>query len=147
MLAITALISRFSGSARRLRDKRQLQQGLEEALNERFFNPQKREEIIRNLMVGGTDKPDESSGELKSPGTQIYRRFYRAAFEEAIKSCGELLEAQAQQAEADAKRGDAARKSIAAEAKQIRENIIVTLQNGMNSLQNKVEALFPSRTA
>lgn len=138
-LAIGALIAKFAGSNREKSDRKKLNQDLQNALNYVFFNPEKREEIINRLMVGN----EAEDGKI-NPGMKIYRLFYRGAFEDAIKSCGELLAEQAQKAEADAKAGDDARVRIAKEAKHIREGIISKLQKGMNDLQRKVDELFPA---
>ena len=141
-LAIGALIARFSGSERQRRDRERLQDSLKSALNEVFFNPEKREEIISNLVKGSKTQ----DGKI-NPGMKIYRLFYRGAFEEAIRSCGEILAEQAKKAEKDALAGDTERGRIAEEAKQIREGIISKLQCGMNNLQRKVDKLFPIATA
>ncbi|MBQ7629102.1 MAG: dynamin family protein [Selenomonadaceae bacterium] len=137
-LALAAIIAAFSNSSRRERDRQKLKQSLEDAMNRVFFNPEKREEIINNL-INGTENSD---GKV-NPGIKIYRLFYSVAFESAIKNCGDILAAQAKKAEEDALKGDKARELIASEAKQIREGVIATLQKAMNDLQRKVDTIFP----
>lgn len=136
-LALAAIIAVFSNSDRREKDRAKLKQDLEEAMNKVFFNPNRREEIIENLINGSVNSDGKNN-----PGMKFYRLFYTLAFEEAIKSCGDILEAQAKKAEDDARVGDTVREQIAKEAKQIRESVIVELQKAMSKLQKKVDALF-----
>lgn len=141
MLAVAAFVTAFSSSERKERDKMKLQRSLEAELIKTFSNPVEREKIIVQLISGS-----ETEDGRKSPGLQIYRKFYRVAFEEAIKSCGDILKDQAKKAEFDAKAGDTARQQIAEEARQIREGVIATLQKNMNELQEKVNTMFPATT-
>lgn len=137
-IAIAALIKGFSSTSRQAREREKLKGDLTQAMDRVFRNECKREEIIRNLIEGGQTEDGK-----RNPGLKFYREFYNAAFEVAIKSCGDILAEQAKKAEEDARAGDEARQKIADEARQIRKGVIAGLQRAMNNLQRRVNALFP----
>ena len=141
MLTIAALIKGFSSTSRQARERKKLKSDLAKEMDRVFGNEYKREDIIRNLIEGGQTEDGKTN-----PGLKFYRAFYSLAFEEAIKSCGDILAEQARKAEEDAKAGDKARQKIADEARQIRKGVIAGLQRAMNNLQRRVDALFPPTT-
>ena len=155
MVAIAALVKKFAGKNREEKDRKKLQKDLEHELTTAFFNQEKRNEIIQKLIDGDISAdpisavpisavPSKSTDKkFRNPGLKIYRLFYQTAFEEAIKSCGRLLEDKAAQAAADAKKGDDERKLIADEAKAIREGVIAELKKGISDLKQRVNELYP----
>lgn len=141
MLTIASLIKGFSSTSRQAKEREQLKKDLAHEMERVFSNRDEREKIIRNLIEGGQTEDGQTN-----PGLKFYRAFYTLAFEQAIKGCGDILENQAKKAEEDARVGDTARQKIAEEALQIRQGVIAGLQNNMNKLQEKVDALFPPAT-
>lgn len=137
-IAIAALIKGFSSTSRQAREREKLKGDLAQEMDRVFRNEYKREEIIHNLIEGGQTE----DGKI-NPGLKFYRAFYSLAFEEAIKSCGDILAEQAKKAEEYARAGDEARQKIADEARQIRKGVIASLQRAMNNLQRRVDARFP----
>ncbi len=137
LLAATALIAKFASSARQERNKLELQNSLRDGIRNSLQDPAERAAKIFELEDG------DSTKDPKVPGLSIYRLFYYVAFENAIKSCGELLQSQATQAEEDARKGDAERQRIAQIAKNIREEKIQPLQTAMENLKRKVDEISP----
>ena len=118
------------------REVARLTQEITGALHESIRDPKLREQRIKALI----NEEDADSG----VGLKFYRMFYQAAFSSALAACQTDLENSKREAEEAAAASQLERDQIAAQANQIRTEIIAPMRESMEALEQRVRQLNPA---
>ena len=131
-IAIHAFMTNISPKSAQ-KELEKLTESLRNAFYDQLDTPEAREQHVRSLIDG--------NGASDQSGLQFYRQFYLGAFESALALCRDDLEKGKQAVQTAARQSEAERQRIAAEANDIRTNIIGPMRTRMEILEATVREI------